>query len=663
MKKKISIQLMAILLPIIAIFIAFLGIIIFSRAKTVIVSNAHSALRNDSKANAGDIAADMESIMGYYDGAADILSNTEYTSDAEFLEAAAILMEKFEETELGAYFGMSNKQYLDPSGWVPEAGYDPTERDWYVDGIDKAEMTPGEAYLDLESGSMIVSLSRKITLWDGRTGVMATDVVLGEISEKVATYKPGGTGHAVLFDGEMILASADTAYNGTYAGDYPEDKFINSLAECVSLNSDSILAIKDNQGKLYYVSCAPVGKTGWTLASYVPEEDVLIMLYQLETVTIILVAAILAILTAVIIVIVRKLITKPVSGLTDTIIKISEGDFTVDIRDSGTNEIGVMNGKMREYVQRMRETLTEMSAVTDNLKEEAANTRSASATMSEQAENQSQSMEQIHDSMEGVAYSVTELATNATELASAVSEVTEDGDAANIIMANLLDKAKEGQKDMNNVQVNMDNISVSMKEMSDVVEVVDESAKKISSIVEMISAISSQTNLLSLNASIEAARAGEAGKGFAVVATEIGNLANESAKATTEIAEIIEDITTEIDNLSSRSKASVVKIAESNDAVLATKDTFAEIFTSLDEAGDAVGGMISKMAKVNDIATNVAAIAEEQSASTEEVSATVESAASSAMDVAAESRNVDESAVTVSESAEKIGEFVKSFKI
>ena len=126
---------------------------------------------------------------------------------------------------------------------------------------------------------------------------------------------------------------------------------------------------------------------------------------------------------------------------------------------------------------------------------------------------------------------------------------------------------------------------------------------------------------------------------------------------------IIEDITTEIDNLSSRSKASVVKIAESNDAVLATKDTFAEIFTSLDEAGDAVGGMISKMAKVNDIATNVAAIAEEQSASTEEVSATVESAASSAMDVAAESRNVDESAVTVSESAEKIGEFVKSFKI
>ena len=179
----------------------------------------------------------------------------------------------------------------------------------------------------------------------------------------------------------------------------------------------------------------------------------------------------------------------------------------------------------------------------------------------------------------------------------------------------------------------------------------------------MINSISSQTNLLSLNASIEAARAGEAGRGFAVVADEIGGLAGESANATKEIAAIITDVTKEITALSQKSEASVADIAASSEAVSVTGETFAEIFTPLDEAGGTIREMISQMDKVNEIATSVAAIAEEQSASTEEVTATVDSAASSAQNVADESKSVDSSAISVADSAVKIGEFVDTFKI
>ena len=661
--QKISTQLSIVLIPMIAAFIIFLGVIIFARAKTIIIENAQADLHNDSRANANDISAFIGNINGYFDGAADIIENTKFESEEEFLKSGEILMSKYPEAENGAYFGMSDKSYLDPSGWVPDAGYDPTSRDWYTDGVNNTVMTPGEAYLDMDTGTMIVSISRKITLWDGRTGVMAADVFLGKVAESVLKYTPGGTGKAVLFDGDMILASAQTEYNGTKASEHANDKFINELAKGVTSGYSDIRTIKGNDSKEYYVSFDAVDGTTWTMVSYVPKADVLRALDILQQITIILVVVMLAVSTAIIMILINRRITKPVTKLTDTIVKISKGDFTVSVPEGGNNEIGVMNNRMHEYVERMRTTLGEMKTETMKLSDEALNSKNASQSLNEQADSQSQSMEQIRDSMEGVASSVTEIAVNATELATAVSEVTEDGDAASEIMTNLINKAKKGQEDMNSVQTSMGDISESMEEMSSVVTTVDDAAQKISSIIEMINSISSQTNLLSLNASIEAARAGEAGKGFAVVATEIGNLANESANATTEIGAIIDDITAQIKNLSEKSEESVTTIRQSNEEVKATGDTFAEIFKALDEAGVAVGDMIKKMDKVNDIATNMAAIAEEQSASTQEVSATVETAASSAQDVAQESLGVDTSAQTVADSAEKIGDFVNSFTI
>lgn len=195
---------------------------------------------------------------------------------------------------------------------------------------------------------------------------------------------------------------------------------------------------------------------------------------------------------------------------------------------------------------------------------------------------------------------------------------------------------RNASESMNLVLTSSHTSSAIIEEMIIQVKATNEAIASISKAVELISDITSQTNLLSLNASIEAARAGQAGRGFAVVATEIKQLADQSSQGAAAIKNIADDIL-EKSNKSVELTERMRVLAEKEQADIGSAKTGFDTLSQIIEANVATAGTIAEKTKnleelkqtiINNI-TELSAISEENAASNEEVTANVSSIAES----------------------------------
>lgn len=637
---------------------------------TTIKDLIFTSLQNEVSVDAGQVNRELNSTFYYLNGVADAVEQNTYASNEDIQNYLLGTVGRYDMIPTGAYLALEDETFIYPSdtSLVMESI---TQKPWYIEALtyDNSWFYYYDVpYFDTVTGDLCATVIRHVHLQDGREGCFAADLMLSKSQETLDAVQLYQTGGAMMVtgDGMILTYGVDSSYCGTNISDITDNTFLSAVGEYVTSETgkEEHVVTSVNVGReKYFMSAADVDGTDWLVLVYAKQSEVFATLNAIIKILIIVILVSIAAVIIIMNIVLKKMIKMPVTSLTDNIEKISGGDFTVSIKSNGNDEIAYMNNAMGDFVSGMRTSLTEIKEVSGRLHGDAQTSKTTAEDLEDAANNQSSSMTQVRENIENMAKAVTEVAENATILAQTVALVNDQQQEIENTMNELVSKANSGQQDMASVSSGMDDIVVSMSDMADAVSSVSDAADKITQIIDLINSISSQTNLLSLNASIEAARAGEAGKGFAVVASEIGALAQNSADATNQIADIIKEMSARVQLLSDKSESNTQMINSSAETVNTAAATFEEITNQLKKANDTLNTMADQMNKVNDVATNMASVSEEQSASTQEIADNVDRVTEAAQDVATSSELVANAATSVSDAVDTINNNLNRFTI
>jgi methyl-accepting chemotaxis protein len=304
---------------------------------------------------------------------------------------------------------------------------------------------------------------------------------------------------------------------------------------------------------------------------------------RMRVISLVTVAAGLVLVVLISILTVRS-VTRPVRRVKASLEALARGDLTQDTHIRSTDEIGRMAAALDTAQAALREVMAtvagsagavassaeELSASSLEIASAAEETSAQSGAVSSAAEEVSRSVETVAAGAEQMGASIREIATNAAEASDVANRAVAAAASTTATVGKLGDSSAE-----------------------------------IGNVVKVITSIAEQTNLLALNATIEAARAGEAGKGFAVVANEVKELAQETAKATEDIARRVQAI--QLDT-----GAAVTAIAEISHIVGQISDRQTTIASAVEEQTATTTEMSRSVAEAaggtGQIATNISSV-------------------------------------------------------
>ncbi len=346
---------------------------------------------------------------------------------------------------------------------------------------------------------------------------------------------------------------------------------------------------------------------------------------------------------------------------TEVLKKLQTGDLSARIPISVHDEIGQIAMTVNETIDRLRELITNITHSSDILHADSQLIKTASFETA-------QAVEQI-------AYTMTDLAEGTVLQTTATSEISSEinGLIQNIYQMDSASKeaiemadginhlVEQGSKTIVEQKDAMANTITAYEKVSKEIGILASKSAEIGNIVNLISEISSQTNLLALNAAIEAARAGEHGRGFAVVADEVRKLADQTNNAAAQINAYIEEIQKDIEG-------SIYTVQMTNDLVKNQASSLSNTVEFFHHIEGAIQISLNHIQSINDSLQKLTTSTEDINLKVFEVSGVTVSNSAGTQEVAAATQEqtsqmeeIHESAVEIANQAEHLKQITDQF--
>lgn len=527
---------------------------------------------------------------------------------------------------------------------------DRSTRWWFVQVMEEQKAFISKSYYSVNTGMPCASIFFPMYRDNGLTGIFAADLKLDYLQSLIEEFSDVENGeYSFVIDGEgVVVAHPDSTqieeqYNyraltktvskKDSSGQPLLDEAGAILTEeqSISVSEDYQRMIADvmagntgscklkNDGESYFASYASISLKGesdsWSVITLRTETSAMAIVYRIYVISAVLSLLVIVIAILVIALLARRL-TSPIVRITELIKNASDGDFSVQAAEDSQNEIGTLSKSYNKMTGKISAILSQFASISGEVLQSAGQLRS----IDENADSLNQAVREILDGAAQQEAQVEQVVAQTERMEGDFGQLQEKSGLLLQDAQNTIQSGENGMQGVTELKAQSEAAVLGMSASFEQMAALEQQSREISGILNTIEEISSQTELLALNASIEAARAGEHGRGFAIVAESIGKLASDSAAATTDIEKIIVELCRNISDTVANIDAIRESIRGQAHAADRAKETFADFRVMAEKTKESVSSMeelisgmhegsrsvVAAVEQIRDISTNTA---------------------------------------------------------